>query len=83
MHGSNVTRGSLAGRVERPEGARELLVCERDLASVALEPERGRSGAPQLFPLQQKPSKEILEGFDWMRLWPPGGGGGGRLGRGM
>jgi hypothetical protein len=59
--------------VERAERPRELPVHARDLAPVALEPEGRRPGAPQLFPLTQKPSEEILEGFDGGRRLPARG----------
>jgi hypothetical protein len=49
-----------------------------DLLPVTLELESGLPGAAQLLPRKQKPSEEILEGFDGER--PAGGGCGLRRG---
>jgi hypothetical protein len=43
------------------------------LASVSLERE-GECGLPQLFPLTQKPSEVVLEGFYRERVSPARGG---------
>jgi hypothetical protein len=44
-----------------------------DLTPVALERQR-RLGGPQLFPLTQKPSEMVLEGFYRERVSPARGG---------
>jgi hypothetical protein len=63
----------LSGRVALDQRVRELPLGAHDLAAVALEGER-RSGLPQLFPLTQKPSEVILEGFYRERVSPARGG---------
>jgi hypothetical protein len=58
----------------------ELALDAHDLLPVTLELEGGRPGAARLLPRKQKPSEEILEGFDGERLSPAGGGCGLRRG---
>ncbi|MGH3045530.1 MAG: hypothetical protein ACRDNC_00770 [Gaiellaceae bacterium] len=58
----------------------ELALHAHDLPPVALELKQVRPGAAQFLPRKQKPSEEILEGFDGERLSPARGGCGLRRG---
>jgi hypothetical protein len=79
VHGPNVTVGSSAGRRRGKEREADVLLHADDLAAVPLELQLGAS-LVQALPLHEKPSEEILEGFDGERLSPARGGCG--LGRG-
>ncbi|MGH3004379.1 MAG: hypothetical protein ACRDOS_00435 [Gaiellaceae bacterium] len=61
-------------------GVAELALHAHDLPPVALELKQVRPGAAQFLPRKQKPSEEILEGFDGERLSPARGGCGLRRG---
>ena len=61
------------GRVALDQGVGEIPLRAHDLAPVALEGER-RGRVPQLFPLTQKPSEVVLEGFYRERVSPARGG---------
>jgi hypothetical protein len=53
-------------------GVAELALHPQDLSAVALEP-KGVPGAPHLLLLTEKPSEEILEGFNGERFSPARG----------
>jgi hypothetical protein len=79
VHGPNVTVRSSAALRGGEERVADVLLHADDLAAVPLQLQLGAAPV-QALPLHEKPSEEILEGFDGERLSPARGGCG--LGRG-